>query len=236
MQNREFCKNLEMRANLASISIIDLVNSKENKRVLTYVGDTRYFDDDNFDGIIGDTIGDKVYITYESSEMALLYPQYSYLVDYLTGLFSNSDLETLDVYLLDTSNVIDMSGVFHDCPKLISIKGLEYWDTSKAKRMSEMLAYCQNLKYANLTNLYLKNCEDVSDFFYESYEFESIEGVTDERLIDEYNAMKEAAEEEKAAEAAEAAEAAKKKETAKDKGFAVDDLDENDPLWKFAHL
>ena len=109
-------------------------------------------------------------------------------------------------------------------------------DTSKAKRMFEILAYCQHLKYANLTNLCLKNCEDVSDFFYESYEFESIEGVTDERLIDEYNAMKEAAEEEKAAEAAEAAEAAKKKETAKDKGFAVDDLDENDPLWKFAHL
>ncbi|MGX6465978.1 BspA family leucine-rich repeat surface protein [Leuconostoc falkenbergense] len=66
--------------------------------------------------------------------------------DSAAGLFANlSELETLDVTDLDTSDVTDMQGMFSDMSKLKSLN-LSHFDTSQVTNMAFMFASMQSLK------------------------------------------------------------------------------------------
>lgn len=59
--------------------------------------------------------------------------------------FSHMTSTSLDVTQLDTSNLTDMSSMFHNCSKLTEIKGIGNWNTSEVTDMNHMFFSCDNL-------------------------------------------------------------------------------------------
>ena len=54
---------------------------------------------------------------------------------------------------LDTSNVTDMSSMFADCPKLTTIEGLDQLDASNVTNMSQMFENCPGLETIDLSKM-----------------------------------------------------------------------------------
>jgi len=60
------------------------------------------------------------------------------------------ELEYLDLSNFDTSNVINMAGMFTECNKLKNIKGLNKFITDKIIDMSYIFGCCSELEYLDL--------------------------------------------------------------------------------------
>ena len=70
----------------------------------------------------------------------------------MRSMFSDcSSLVSLDLSSLDTSSVTDMSGMFRDCSKLASL-GLSSFDTSSVTSMSSMFSGCSSLASLGLSS------------------------------------------------------------------------------------
>lgn len=160
LQNREFCKNLEMRANLASISIIDLVNELENSEVLQKTGSGE--------------------ITFESFSKALIFHKYSYFVTIMNNVYDGQHYENydeLDVTDWDTSNVKTMRGLFSQCVDVKYIKGINNWDLSKVTDLGEMFNHCEHLESIDLTNWDITNVKRMDGLFQNCYKLKNIKGL-----------------------------------------------------------
>lgn len=74
----------------------------------------------------------------------------------LNAIFSYSIYAESFNYYLDTSNVIDMEGMFFFC---LSLKNIPIFNTSKVKTMNQMFDYCFSLTDDSLNNI-LKMCSN----------------------------------------------------------------------------
>lgn len=66
-----------------------------------------------------------------------------------SNMFANSNVQIISFDALDTSNVLDMSGMFAGCSKLEKIVGLT--DVSNVKNMDTMFMYCTSLEDYSFT-------------------------------------------------------------------------------------
>jgi len=73
-------------------------------------------------------------------------------------------LNDLDLSYFDTSNVTDMSYMFCDCIRLMTIT-LEYFDTSKVTNMSGIFQNCRWLNNLNIGNINTSNVKSMSFMF-----------------------------------------------------------------------
>ena len=152
---RKLCERIKLVSSLASTDVCETVNNSENDAVLmrTDAG-----------------------IEYTTAKAALKYPQYSYLVTSFGVLFGESEFDTIDVSLLDTSNVFNMKYVFN-YSKAKEIKGLEYWDTSKVRFAYGMFRGCSNLEKVDLSSFDFTNCYGIDCFFDGCNNLEEIKGL-----------------------------------------------------------
>ena len=67
--------------------------------------------------------------------------------------------------------------MFDKCHKLKEIKGINYFNTSNAIQMAGMFAECKELEYIDLSNLNTSNVTDMSILFNECYKLKEIKGI-----------------------------------------------------------
>ena len=75
------------------------------------------------------------------------------------------DIIYLDFSNFDTSNVISMHCMFHECKNLKEIKGLNAFNTNKVTNICAMFQRCYELEYLDLSNF------DTSNVIKMSYKF-----------------------------------------------------------------
>ena len=73
-------------------------------------------------------------------------------------------LTTADLTKLDTSNVTEMTEMFHFCTSLVNLEGASNWNTSKVTSMSQMFALCP-LASLDLSNWDTSNVEYLQAMF-----------------------------------------------------------------------
>ena len=75
-----------------------------------------------------------------------------------------SDINEINLYNFDTSNVTDMKYMFYGCSSLTSLN-LSNFNTSKVTSMNNMFAECSKLISINLSNFDTSNVIDMSYMF-----------------------------------------------------------------------
>ena len=84
----------------------------------------------------------------------------------MIGYFSGfSEMTSIDLSALDTSEVTDLSSMFNDCEGLTSLD-VSNFDTSKVTDMSDMFSYCNNLTSLGLSSFDTSNVTDMGDMFF----------------------------------------------------------------------
>lgn len=81
-----------------------------------------------------------------------------------SGMFSGTNLTSIDLSSLDTSNANNMSDMFKYCDSLRSIDA-SMLDTSNVTSMRRMFANCDNLMYLDISNFNTSNVCDMSMMF-----------------------------------------------------------------------
>ena len=100
----------------------------------------------------------------ESTLISLSFEEGVILPEDCANLFGSSQLETLDISRIDTSNVTNMSGMFTGCFVLTSID-VSKFETGNVKNMSSMFQSCNSLKSLDLSALDTRNVIDMFDMF-----------------------------------------------------------------------
>ena len=96
----------------------------------------------------------------------------------LSGFFEEcSNITSLDLSNLNTSNVSDMYRMFHNCNKLKKIKGLDKLITNKVVIMSAMFQECRELEYLDLSDMNTSNVVDMSHMFHRCHKLKEIKGI-----------------------------------------------------------
>ena len=132
--------------------------------------------------IINKLIGAKVIIAGNGSGKIRLNPtsQFTFGLNYL---LPENDVNTVNISsisglnLLDTSEVVDMAGIFTNCG-CVSLN-LSSWDTAKVKNMDSMFCGCQKLISIDLTGWDTSNVEDMSHMFDGSSKLATIKGISE---------------------------------------------------------
>ena len=75
-----------------------------------------------------------------------------------------TSLQSLDLSKADTSNVTDMSGMFHNCQRLQSLD-ISGFDTSNVTDMSQMFSGCSHLQTLDVSGFDTSNVTDMSGMF-----------------------------------------------------------------------
>ena len=75
-----------------------------------------------------------------------------------------TELKTIDLSELDTSEVLDMNSMFSECESLTSIN-LKYFSTQKVENMSNMFNGCSSLKTLDLSSFDVKKVISMTDMF-----------------------------------------------------------------------
>ena len=88
-----------------------------------------------------------------------------------------SNIISLDVSLLDTSNVTNMYRMFHNCNQLKVIKGLNKFNTSKVLTMKAMFQLCTKLEYLDLSNFDTSNVTEMGGMFNGCNKLKEIKGI-----------------------------------------------------------
>ena len=70
-------------------------------------------------------------------------------------------LESLDVSHFDTSQVVDMYGMFGNCGSLASLD-VSHFNTSQVSNMQDMFYECKSLKILDVSNFDTSNVKDLS--------------------------------------------------------------------------
>ena len=79
----------------------------------------------------------------------------------------HTQIESIDLTNLDTSNVVDMSYLFCQDRDLKEVKFGKYFDTSSVENMSEMFFLCENLISLDLRNFDTSKVTDMRGMFFE---------------------------------------------------------------------
>ena len=83
------------------------------------------------------------------------------------GTYSNyfSNLETIDLTYLDTSQVTDMSYMFSYCDSLTNIVFGDNWDTSRVTYVRDMFSGCSSLTSLDLSSFDMSQVTDMNGMF-----------------------------------------------------------------------
>lgn len=85
----------------------------------------------------------------------------------LSSMFNNcTNLTSLDLSWLDTSNVTEMISMFSFCSRLTSLD-LSSFNTSNVTKMGEMFRYCTRLTSLDVSSFNTSNVTDMKYMFYE---------------------------------------------------------------------
>ena len=92
---------------------------------------------------------------------------------YTTNLFLGcSNLTSVDLSVLDTSNVVSMESMFTSCTNLVSLN-LNNFNTNNVVSMKSMFSYCSNLTSVNLSGFDTNNVTNMSKMFSYCYRLTS---------------------------------------------------------------
>ncbi len=89
-------------------------------------------------------------------------------------MFADSDLSSVDLTTLDTSNVVSMGAMFENCTAVTSLD-LSFFDVSSLEDTSRMFFMCGNLKELNLKGWNAPNLKSAGMMFYECSSLESLD-------------------------------------------------------------
>ena len=93
----------------------------------------------------------------------------------MTQLFWGcSNLETVNVSGWDTSKLIDMGSLFDCCESLKTVKGIEKWNTSNVTNMFAIFQFCKSLKSLDLSGWDTQNVTDLNSAFNRCVELEKL--------------------------------------------------------------
>ena len=88
-------------------------------------------------------------------------------LDDLSSIFDELyEMEVVNIFGWDTSNVIYMNDMFAECTKLKKIVGIENLDVSKLRCANAMFYGCQNLVELDLTNWNPMSLQKADYMFY----------------------------------------------------------------------
>ena len=99
------------------------------------------------------------------------------ITDFTKFFEGNSNIISLDLTDLDTSNAISMRSMFNKCGKLKEIKGLNKLVTNKVTNMAGMFQLCEQLEYLDLTNLDTSNVTTMRCMFNKCKKLKEIKGL-----------------------------------------------------------
>ena len=99
------------------------------------------------------------------------------ITDFTKFFEGNSNIISLDLTDLDTSNVTTMRSMFNKCGKLKEIKGLNKLVTNKVTNMAGMFQLCEQLEYLDLTNLDTSNVTTMRCMFNKCKKLKEILGL-----------------------------------------------------------
>jgi surface protein len=116
-------------------------------------------------GVVGWMQGDTYFVSTQRPGMKVTAPADS------SRLFSYLQTQSIDVAMLDTSTVTNMTAMFDGCASLTDLAGLSQWDVSHATNMNGMFFYCTAL--TNIDGLAQWDTHNVTDmaFMFEGCEF-----------------------------------------------------------------
>ena len=77
-----------------------------------------------------------------------------------------SSLTSLDVSNWNTSNVNNMSTIFHKCSKLTTLD-LSNWNTSNVTDMNNVFSYCPSLTSLDINNWHTSKVTNIEGIFYD---------------------------------------------------------------------
>ena len=84
-----------------------------------------------------------------------------------------------DISEWDMKNVTNMSYMFHDCKSLKSLPDISNWDTKNVKDMSHMFSMCTSLKsLSDISQWDMKNVTNMSYMFYWCRSLESLPDIS----------------------------------------------------------
>ena len=117
--------------------------------------------DNVFDASLG---GKLAYSTFETLPYNII--NTSQVTDMSNFFSNNGSLTSLDLSNFDTSNAIDMSGMFFNINPFGSISlDLSNFNTSKVKKMYNMFASCSGLRSLDLSSFDTSQVTDMSNMF-----------------------------------------------------------------------
>ena len=89
----------------------------------------------------------------------------------MSGLFHKFEgILKIDVSKWDVSNVDNMDSIFKGCINLEEIIGIEKWDVSNVENMEDMFYECK-LFNQDISGWVVSNVKNMEDMFYRCYEF-----------------------------------------------------------------
>lgn len=110
---------------------------------------------------------------------------------HINGLFFHCEsLFDLDVSNWNLSICENFGKVFEYCSSLVSIYGLDTWDTSNGQNFQEMFSACYNLKELNLTSFNTNNANETyvdpvkNETTYGMWRFFGVKSTTDDTVED----------------------------------------------------
>lgn len=114
----------------------------------------------NYSVQLSDILDEPLYLISESGKTPFIssdvvsitkFPDTSQIVD-MSGMFSGcTNLTSLDLSSFDTSNVLHMDNMFSRCSSLTDLN-LSNWNVSNVKSMNNMFYDCESLRTLNLSN------------------------------------------------------------------------------------
>ena len=139
--------------------------------------DTPY-NPDKFELIDGKIRCKQLVTTIEPIDLPLLHyydrDMNEYSVTDISGLFTNSDVVSVNAYNWNTETVQNMSEMFYKCRRLKSFS-CETWNVSSVTNMNGMFYKCKQLKSLNVSDWDVSNVITTSYMFAYCIELESLD-------------------------------------------------------------
>jgi len=138
--------------------------SKNEVKSIKLVANTTSISNYSFSWSGGENV--TVYYNKDDSSITIATPGNCIFAPFIsTWLFSEfTNASSIDIDVLDTSNVTNMSCMFYGCKSLTNLN-LSKFDTSKVKSMNGMFSDCMSLTNLNLGNFNTLNVTNMSVMF-----------------------------------------------------------------------
>ena len=99
-------------------------------------------------------------------------------VERISGLFAYSaKLRSIDLTGFDTSKVVNASYLFENCKELVSVTGLNTWNTDNFETIHSMFFHCEKLESIDLTGWNISKVTSLFNMFAYCTSITSIKGI-----------------------------------------------------------